>query len=114
MHSTAISAIDCALWIFWRKVAGYRCISFWEGRPERGFPCIATVQQGQPGRVCKNMKLCRKRGYLAAKTTLPLFYGSPISEDKTSSNGYSGTGGVIDRGIAKTEIPGCIDLETDR
>jgi len=104
MHSTAISAIDCALWDILAKSCGLPVHKLLGGPTRTRIPVYCHCPAGgSPEEFAKNMKLCRKRGYLAAKTTLPLFYGSPISEDKTSSNGYSGTGGVIDRGYRETE-----------
>ena len=100
MHSTSISAIDCALWDIFAKSCGLPVYKLLGGPTRTRVPVYCHCPAGSgPAEFASNMKLCQKRGYLAAKTTLPLFYGGNNSDN----NGYSGTSGVIDRAYRETE-----------
>lgn len=104
MHSTSISAIDCALWDILAKSCRLPVYKLLGGPTRTRVPVYCHCLAGScPEEFAKNMKLCQKRGYLAAKTTLPLFYGVKNPDGKGDGNGYSGTNGVIDRGYRETE-----------
>jgi hypothetical protein len=104
MHSTAISAIDCALWDILAKSCSLPVHKLLGGPTRTRVPVYCHCPAGSsPEEFARNLKLCQKRGYSAAKTTLPLFYGSADSEGKASSNG-----------VPRDRIPGCIDMDPDR
>jgi galactonate dehydratase len=104
MHSTAISAIDCALWDILAKSCRLPVHKLLGGPTRTRVPVYCHCPAGSsPEEFAENMKLCKKHGYLAAKTTLPLFYGAQNSDAKAGTNGYSGTAGVIDRTYRETE-----------
>jgi galactonate dehydratase len=104
MHSTAISAIDCALWDILAKSCGLPVHKLLGGPTRTRVPVYCHCPAGgSPEEFAKNMKLCQERGYLAAKTTLPLFYGAQNSEGNGNANWYSGTNGVIERAYRETE-----------
>jgi galactonate dehydratase len=105
MHSTAISALDCALWEILAKRCGLAVHKLLGGPTRRQVPVYCHCPAGDcPKAFAKNVKGCQARGYCAVKTTLPLFYGVQNPEEEAGGrNGYSGTGGVIDRGYRETE-----------
>ena len=90
MHSTAISAIDCALWDILAKSCELPVHKLLGGPTRTRVPVYCHCPAGgTPEEFARNIKLCQKRGYFAAKTTLPLFYGAQNSESKAGFNGYS-------------------------
>ncbi len=104
MHATAISAVDCALWDILAKSLGVPVHKLMGGPTRRAVPVYCHCPGGStPEEFAANLKSCQERGYQAAKTTLPLFYGV-----KNGTEGYSGTNGAIDRCWKETEflIPG--------
>ncbi len=106
MHSTAISAVDCALWDIVGKVSGLPIYKLFGGptRPRVPVYCHCSAG-GTPEAFAKNVKACQGRGYEAIKTTLPLFYGG-LQEGKSrrvEGHGYSGTNGVISATWKETE-----------
>jgi galactonate dehydratase len=105
MHSTAISAVDCALW----EILAKRCVlpvyKLLGGPTRTRVPVYCHCPAGCSAEAfAENVKGCRERGYGAIKTTLPLFYGGQNSQEiRSGRNEYSGTGGVLDRGYRETE-----------
>lgn len=107
LHSTAISAIDCALWDILGKISGLPVYKLLGGPTRRRVPAYCHCVAGEsPETFARNVKDCRDRGYHAIKTTLPLFYGEGNEgqeEQAVNSSGYSGTNGTIDRQWRETE-----------
>jgi galactonate dehydratase len=97
LHAAGRSAIDIALW---DDLLG--------GRSRADIPVYAHCPSGgSPQAFAANLLACRDRGYRAAKTTLPLFYGGNDGVD--SGNGasgvaYSGLAGVLDPSLKETEF----------
>ena len=106
LHSTAISAVDCALWDIFGKASGLPVYKLLGGPTRRQVPAYCHCAAGDsPETFALNVKACQARGYQALKTTLPLFYGkSTVPGDHAiNKNGYSGTNGVIDARWKETE-----------
>jgi galactonate dehydratase len=107
MHSTAISAVDCALWDILGKTSGLPVYKLLGGPTRRRVPTYCHCAAGSsPEAFAKNVKICQARGYRALKTTLPLFYGEGNQGDDrqaVNGSGYSGTQGVIDSHWKETE-----------
>jgi galactonate dehydratase len=101
LQAAARSAIDIALWDIKGQCYGLPVYELLGGR-SRDFisvychcPCGAN-----PHEFASRLEQARDRGYCAAKTTLPLFYGAtgdPGSVD------YSGIGGTVDGSLKETE-----------
>jgi galactonate dehydratase len=103
MHSTGISAIDCTLWDILAKECGLPVHKLLGGPTRTHVPVYCHCPAGsRPEEFAANLKVCRERGYRAAKTTLPLFYGIQSSTG-TPSAAYSGTDGAIGRDYRETE-----------
>jgi galactonate dehydratase len=103
IHSTAISAIDCALWDILGKSVGVPVYKLHGGPTRKRVPVYCHCPSGSsPEDFGKNIKSCVDRGYRALKTTLPLFYGA-VGESERESFGYSGTNGQIYRSWKETE-----------
>ena len=101
MHSTAISAVDCALWDILGKSCGVPVNKLMGGPTRRQVPVYCHCPGGRaPEEFAANVKACRQRGYRAVKTTLPVFYGA----DSQASATYSGTNGAIQRSLKETEF----------
>ncbi len=97
MHSTAISAIDCALWDILGKSLGVPVHKVLGGPTRRRVPVYCHCPGGTtPDDFAANVLTCKKNGYGAIKTTLPVFYGN-------SGKSYSGTNGAIERSWKETE-----------
>lgn len=108
LHSTAISAIDCALWDILGKSCGLPVYKLLGGPTRTRVPAYCHCSAGNsPEAFASNVKACKARGYRALKTTLPLFYGEGNrgGDDRNAVNGsgYSGTQGVIDSQWKETE-----------
>jgi galactonate dehydratase len=105
MHSTAISALDCALWEILAKRCGLAVHKLLGGPTRRQVPVYCHCPAGDgPEAFAENVKGCRARGYRALKTTLPLFYGMQDTREGAGGRiGYSGTRGAIDRDYRETE-----------
>lgn len=105
MHGTAISAIDCALWDILAKSCELPVHRLLGGPTRTRVAVYCHCPAGCcPEQFAENVKRCKERGYRAVKTTLPLFYGAPKSQEgRRSENGYSGIEGVIDRDYRETE-----------
>jgi galactonate dehydratase len=100
MHATAISAVDCALWDVLGQSLGVPVHKLLGGPTRRTVPVYCHCPGGAtPAVFAANLKACKARGYQAAKTTLPVFYG--VNNDGVT--GYSGTNGHIDRCWKETE-----------
>jgi galactonate dehydratase len=105
MHSTAISALDCALWEILAKRCRLAVHKLLGGPTRRQVPVYCHCPAGDgPEAFAENVKGCRARGYRALKTTLPLFYGMQDTREGAGGRiGYSGTRGAIDRDYRETE-----------
>lgn len=108
LHSTAISAIDCALWDILGKSCGLPVYKLLGGPTRTRVPAYCHCSAGNsPEAFASNVKACKARGYQALKTTLPLFYGEGNrgGDDRNAVNGsgYSGTQGMIDSQWKETE-----------
>src|ERR1035441_6407265 len=68
MHSTAISAIDCALWDILAKECGLPVHKLLGGPTRIQVPVYCHCPAGgSPEEFAANLKLCQHRGYRAAK-----------------------------------------------
>lgn len=107
LHSTAISAIDCALWDILGKVSGLPVYKLLGGPTRTHVPVYCHCSAGgSPESFAANVKLCKARGYRALKTTLPLFYGGGNrggDQHSVNGSGYSGTQGMVDSHWKETE-----------
>ncbi|MCC6863030.1 MAG: mandelate racemase/muconate lactonizing enzyme family protein [Bryobacterales bacterium] len=100
MHATAISAVDCALWDILGKSLGAPVHKLLGGPTRKAAPVYCHCPAGStPEEFAHNARACMERGYRAAKTTLPLFYGMRGGGQAA----YSGTRGAIDRVWKETE-----------
>ena len=100
MHSTAISAIDCALWDILGKMCGLPVSKLMGGPTRRKAPVYCHSPSGAtPAEFAEHVKGCVDRGFRNIKTTLPLFYGAKNG----LSTSYSGTNGSIARTWKETE-----------
>ena len=100
MHSTAISAIDCALWDILGKMCGLPVSKLMGGPTRRKAPVYCHSPSGAtPAEFAEHVKGCVDRGFHNIKTTLPLFYGAKNG----LSTSYSGTNGSIARTWKETE-----------
>jgi galactonate dehydratase len=103
LHSTALSAIDCALWDILGKVSGLPVYKLLGGPTRTEIPAYCHCAAGDtPESFAANVKACQERGYRALKTTLPLFYGAS-NRLAGRESGYSGTRGAVDRHTKETE-----------
>lgn len=92
MHSTALSAVDCALWDILGKSLGVPVHKLLGGPTRRQVPVYCHCPGGAtPEEFAANILVCKRNGYRAAKTTLPLFYGG----GQGNGTNYSGTNGAI-------------------
>jgi galactonate dehydratase len=99
MHCTAISAVDCALWDILGKSLSVPVHKLFGGPTRREVPVYCHCPSGgTPEEFAANILVCKRNGYRAVKTTLPIFYGGR----KNESN-YSGTNGAIQRTWKETE-----------
>lgn len=107
MHSTAISAIDCALWDILGKSCGLPVYKLLGGPTRKRVPVYCHCPSGsRPEDFAKGIKACLDFGHRAVKTTLPLFYGAKGREGGDFAKGligYSGTNGIVDRCWKETE-----------
>jgi len=107
MHCTSISAVDCALWDILGKATGLPVYKLLGGPTRRQVPVYCHCPAGAtPEVLAQNIKACKARGYRAAKTTLPLFYGAKRADGGSKSRGssYSGTHGEVDARWKETEL----------
>jgi galactonate dehydratase len=107
LHSTAISAIDCALWDILGKLSGLPVYKLLGGPTRTRVPAYCHCSAGNsPEAFASNAKACEARGYRALKTTLPLFYGEGnrgSDRHAVNGSGYSGTQGMVDSHWKETE-----------
>ena len=107
LHSTAISAVDCALWDILGKSCGLPVYKLLGGPTRTKVPAYCHCSAGNsPEAFASNVKTCVTRGYRALKTTLPLFYGEGnrgVDRNAVNGSGYSGTQGMIDSQWKETE-----------
>jgi len=108
MHSTAISAVDCALWDILGKATGLPVYKLFGGPTRRQVPVYCHCPADEtPEAFARNVKDCVKLGYQSIKTTLPLFYGRGRESKESHSakeHGYSGTNGIIRAEWKETEF----------
>jgi len=107
LHSTAISAVDCALWDILGKSCGMPVYKLLGGPTRTKVPTYCHCSAGDsPESFAENVKMCKSRGYRALKTTLPLFYGEGnrgANSHAVNGSGYSGTQGTVDSHWKETE-----------
>jgi galactonate dehydratase len=107
LHSTSISAVDCALWDILGKVSGLPVYKLLGGPTRTHVLAYCHCAAGNsPEAFAANVKVCKSRGYRALKTTLPLFYGEGNrGGDPPTGNGsgYSGTRGTVGSHWKETE-----------
>lgn len=107
LHSTAISAVDCALWDILGKLSGLPVYKLLGGPTRTRVPAYCHCSAGNsPEAFASNVKTCKERGYRALKTTLPLFYGEGnrgSDRHAVNGSGYSGTQGLVDSHWKETE-----------
>lgn len=107
LHSTAISAVDCALWDILGKFSGLPVYKLLGGPTRTQVPAYCHCSAGNsPETFAANVKSCKARGYRALKTTLPLFYGEGnrgTDRHAVNGSGYSGTQGIVDSHWKETE-----------
>jgi galactonate dehydratase len=108
LHSTAMSAVDCALWDILGKASGLPVYKLLGGPTRKQIPTYCHCSAGDsPEMFAANVRVCKSRGYHALKTTLPLFYGEGNREDDrniVNGSGYSGTQGTVDPHWKETEL----------
>jgi galactonate dehydratase len=101
LHAAGRSAIDIALWDLKGQYYQAPIYDLLGGRSRTHIPVYCHCPSGaSPEDFAANLRDCRGRGYRAAKTTLPVFYGLA---GETNCVGYSGGGGRIDRSLKETE-----------
>ena len=99
MHSTAISAVEIALWDIAGKELGVPVYRLLGGPTRDSVPVYCHCPAGaSPKEAGENARACLANGYRVIKTTLPLLYGAG-----SSTTGYSGTRGQIDPRHKETE-----------
>ena len=96
LHASAISAVDVALWDLKGKSLQVPIYQLLGGPTRSEIPVYCHCSAGDsPRQFAQNLKQCREWGYHAAKTTLPLFYGSSAYQPESEPRGYSGLRGQI-------------------
>jgi galactonate dehydratase len=100
LHAAGRSAIDIALWDIKGQHYGAPIFELLGGRSRADIPVYCHCPAGPtPATFAANLLDSRARGYRAAKTTLPVFYGA----DAGDAVAYSGTRGRIDPSLKETE-----------
>jgi galactonate dehydratase len=101
LHAASRSAIDIALWDIKGKTLGVPVYELLGGRSRDRITSYCHCPAGAtPQEFGERLREVQARGFRAAKTTLPLFYGS---SGKTGSVDYSGVRGTIDGSLKETE-----------
>lgn len=109
MHTTALSAVEIALWDIMGKELGAPIYRLLGGPTRESIPLYCHCASGDsPETFADNIKSCEEQGFRAVKTTLPIFYGKAADVPIGDSNGsvpfgYSGTRGRIDASHKETE-----------
>ena len=104
LHAAGRSAIDIALWDLKGQYYGAPIYDMLGGLARPSIPTYCHCPSGStPEDFAANLLAVRARGYTAAKTTLPLFYGAS-SDPELGSNGYSGGRGHLDPSLKETEF----------
>jgi galactonate dehydratase len=99
MHSTAISAVEIALWDILGKELNVPVYRLLGGPTRKAIQVYCHCAAGAtPEEAANHARACLTDGFRAAKTTLPIWYGAGPSK-----SGYSGTGGQIDPRYKETE-----------
>ncbi len=92
MHATPISVIDCALWDILAKKCGLPVYKILGGPTRKLIPSYCHCPAGSsPEEFAAGIRACSNRGFRAAKTTLPLYYGGKDT-NSTIENGSSYSG----------------------
>jgi len=100
LHASAISAVDIAMWDILGQSLGVPIYKLLGGPTRDSIPVYCHCAAGdEPDEFASNLKDCQRRGFHAAKTTLPVFYGSGKSD-----TGYSGLRGSIEPTRKETEF----------
>jgi galactonate dehydratase len=101
LHAASRSAIDIALWDIKGKHLGVPIYELVGGRSRDRITSYCHCPAGAtPQEFGDRLREVQARGFNAAKTTLPLFYGS---SGKTGPVDYSGVRGSIDGSLKETE-----------
>ena len=100
MHSTAISAVEIALWDIVGKELGVPIYRLFGGPTREQIQVYCHSSCGaNPDEGAENALKALENGFRVMKTTLPVFYGL-----KGSPSGYSGTVGRIEATHKETEF----------
>ncbi len=103
LHSTGISAVECALWDIVGKELSVPVCRLFGGPTRDRVPVYCHCLAGEsPAVFVTNIGKCLKRGYTAIKTTLPILYGA-IQETDQDMAIYSGSPGRVSRTLKETE-----------
>ena len=103
LHAAGRSAVDIALWDIKGQHHGAPIHALLGGPTRTSIPMYAHVACGAtPEEFVANLRPVIDRGFRAAKTGLPLFYGRRADE-QVARTGYFGTRGEIDGSLKETE-----------
>jgi len=103
LHAAGRSAIDIALWDIKGQFYGAPIYQMLGGPTRNSILTYAHVSCGSsPDEFVANLESLVQRGYRAAKTGLPLFYGG-AGAPGIRETGYFGTPGSIDPSLKETE-----------
>jgi galactonate dehydratase len=101
LQAAARSAIDLALWDLKGQHYGAPVYELIGGRSREAVPVYCHCPAGPtPEDFAARLRQVRERGFFAAKTTLPLFYGGALAPGAAE---YSGIRGTIDGSLKETE-----------
>jgi galactonate dehydratase len=103
LHAAGRSAVDIALWDIKGQHHGAPVHALLGGPTRTSIRMYAHVACGAtPEEFVANLRPVIDRGFRAAKTGLPLFYGRRADE-RVARTGYFGTPGEIDGSLKETE-----------
>jgi len=101
LHAAGRSAVDIALWDIKGQFYNAPIYEMLGGRSRAEIPVYCHCPSGAtPEEFAANLLDCRARGYRAAKTTLPVFYGAGEARGGVD---YSGSRGQLDPSLKETE-----------
>ncbi len=104
LHAAGRSAIDMALWDIKGQHYNAPIYDLLGGPARASVLTYCHCPAGPtPEAFAASLIACRERGYRAAKTTLPLFYGAHQSVEGEQPD-YSGLPGRLDRSLKETEF----------